>query len=256
MCTLIAAVGQWPELPLVVAANRDEFLARPARPPFLWPGSPRVVSPRDELAGGTWLGLSEYGVFVAVTNRAGSPPDPARRSRGALVVEALTASSARSLHQRLQPLEATTHNPFHLFYADRADAFITWSDGHAVHHEVLAKGLHVITERSFDAGDLGREATIRAYWAEHVAGRAFDVDALRGLLTIHGVDPRAGTCVHLDEFGYGSRSACILKLGAAGVASSLLWAEGRPCQKPFLSQEELLLALGEGTRREATASER
>ena len=82
MCTLALAVGVSPSLPLVVAANRDELLARPAVPPFLWPrepGAPRILSPRDEVAGGTWLGLNEHALFVGITNRAGAPPDPARR---------------------------------------------------------------------------------------------------------------------------------------------------------------------------------
>src|SRR6202012_5716865 len=88
MCTLAALVGASAEPPLVVAANRDELLARPAVPPFLWPGAPRVPAPRDEVGHGTWLGLNEHALFVGITNRAGAPPDRSRRSRGALVSDA------------------------------------------------------------------------------------------------------------------------------------------------------------------------
>src|SRR3954463_16360392 len=101
MCTLAAFVGPSPATPLVVAANRDEMLARPAVPPFLWPGAPRVLSPRDEVGGGTWLGLNEHALFVGVTNRAGAPPDRSLLSRGALVAESLRARSAASLHEQL-----------------------------------------------------------------------------------------------------------------------------------------------------------
>jgi len=33
MCTLIAAVARWPDVPLVIAANRDELYARPTSGP-------------------------------------------------------------------------------------------------------------------------------------------------------------------------------------------------------------------------------
>src|SRR5262245_27376544 len=102
MCTLIAAFQQWPEIPLIVAANRDEALARPAVGPMLWDGLPHFVAPRDEKAGGSWLGLNEYGLFVGITNRAGAVPAPGERSRGLLVTAALREPSARALNHRLE----------------------------------------------------------------------------------------------------------------------------------------------------------
>src|SRR5512140_3834626 len=117
MCTLIAAVRQYRRFPLVVAANRDEALARPASPPVLWDAPSRFVAPRDEKAGGTWLGPTARGLFAAVANRFGVPRDESRRSRGALVVEALGAPSARELHGRLAALSPAAYNAFHLLYA-------------------------------------------------------------------------------------------------------------------------------------------
>src|SRR6202012_2125382 len=110
MCTLAALVGASAETPLVVAANRDELLARPAVPPFLWPGSPRVLAPRDEVAHGTWLGLNEQALFLGIPNPPGAAPDRSRRSRGALVADALRAPSARSLHAQLAGLDPRTYN--------------------------------------------------------------------------------------------------------------------------------------------------
>ncbi len=55
MCTLIAdhdGAGR-----LWIAANRDEVLVRPASAPRRWPGE-QFVAPRDEVGGGTWLGLT------------------------------------------------------------------------------------------------------------------------------------------------------------------------------------------------------
>ncbi len=74
MCTLVAFIGAWPESALIVAANRDERLDRPASGPGRWEGE-QFMAPRDEQSRGTWLGLHRSGLFVGVTNRAGSPPD-------------------------------------------------------------------------------------------------------------------------------------------------------------------------------------
>ena len=72
MCTLVLVVPE-PGGVLQVAANRDEFLARPADPPT--PSADgRWLAPRDRQAGGTWLGVNRAGLFVGVTNRFGRPP--------------------------------------------------------------------------------------------------------------------------------------------------------------------------------------
>src|SRR5262249_49106759 len=80
MCSWVAAVAVFPEWPLVVAANRDERLDRAASGPRLWPGSPPFIAPVDEVAGGTWLGLNWFGLFVGVTNRFGVGRDDKRES--------------------------------------------------------------------------------------------------------------------------------------------------------------------------------
>jgi uncharacterized protein with NRDE domain len=75
-----------PDSPLVVAANRDERLERPATAiTVLSSGPPRILGGRDELAGGTWLAVNEHGVVAGLTNRP-SPGgrDPNKRSRGEL----------------------------------------------------------------------------------------------------------------------------------------------------------------------------
>ena len=67
MCTLVLAAGVFPGASLVIVANRDELLDRPSSPPLRW--SEGFVAPRDDLAGGTWLGINAAGVFVGITNR-------------------------------------------------------------------------------------------------------------------------------------------------------------------------------------------
>ena len=97
MCTLIAYLRKGAPFPLIVAANRDEMLSRPSTPPQLHGGAPACIAPRDQVAGGTWLGLNAHGLFVGVTNRFGVPKDERRSSRGQLVANALKIGSAAAL---------------------------------------------------------------------------------------------------------------------------------------------------------------
>ncbi len=68
MCLILFAYRIHPDRPLVVAANRDEFYARPALAAHYWHDAPHVYGGRDIEADGTWLGVSLSGRFAAVTN--------------------------------------------------------------------------------------------------------------------------------------------------------------------------------------------
>ncbi len=247
MCTLIAAVSAFEGTPLVVAANRDERLDRPATGPRIWPGPPRFVAPRDEVAGGTWLGVNARGLFVGVTNRAAHPRDPKRRSRGALVVEALAAGSALELHATLAGLEPRSFNGFHLFYGDREGAHVTWSDGERLTQTSLVPGLHVVTERSFSGDTAARELWIRKAWARDLERRGATPKTLGPILAHHDdADPFASVCVHAEAFNYGTRSSSVFVLRQDLPKSELFWAEGRPCATSFRRVDDLDLVLADG----------
>ncbi len=68
MCLILFAYRTFPTRPLVVAANRDEFYARPSSGARYWDDSPQLFGGRDLVAGGTWLAVSTAGRFAAVTN--------------------------------------------------------------------------------------------------------------------------------------------------------------------------------------------
>jgi len=86
MCLIALSVGQHPDYPLILAANRDEFHARPTKEAHWWPDKPDVVGGRDLQAGGTWLAVHRNGRFATVTNyRDAMASKPGHRSRGHLV---------------------------------------------------------------------------------------------------------------------------------------------------------------------------
>ena len=239
MCTLLAVVPPRGGV-LQVAANRDEFLARPASPPRRWPGVPAVLAPRDEQAQGTWLGLNAHRLFVGVTNRHGAERDSRLASRGQLVAEALRADSVEALHRRLAGLGPRVYNPFHLLYADASGgAGLTVCDGTRLVQELLGEGLHVLTERSFGAGD-DETRVARARTAFQRGGR-LPLEAWKEVLRVHSTaEPREGTCIHAPAFGYGTRSSFLLALSPDCSADACLWTEGPPCTSPWVDGSALL----------------
>ena len=233
MCTLVLL--QRPGELLAISGNRNEMLARPSSGPRVENG---VFAPRDDLAHGSWLGLNRHGLFVCVTNRRDAMVDPARRSRGLLVLEALQAQSARGLHQALHELRGDRHNGFHLIYADLRDAFVTWSDGQSVRQTALAPlRVQVVTERSFGAGEGPREKSV----AEAFAGLEPDLASWRAPMTVHAPEPLESACVHADAVGYGTRSS--LQLLVRPSDARALWTDGHPCVNPARDISEMTRGL-------------
>ncbi len=148
MCTLIVLHRCAAGRPLVVAANRDEFFDRPAEDVALRSSrTGPIVSPLDLEAGGTWIGLSQRGVFAGLTNLrqefgsaeealGGVPPEEVElstrsgtepkvlKSRGDVVMAALEAESAADAVRILSQLEEAAYNPFQLLVADGSDAWL------------------------------------------------------------------------------------------------------------------------------------
>ncbi len=89
MCLIVFAWRPGHALPLVVAANRDEFHARPSLPLARWEDAPSVYAGRDLEAGGTWLGIGAAGRFAALTNIRDPAQPQGLRSRGELTASFL-----------------------------------------------------------------------------------------------------------------------------------------------------------------------
>ncbi|HKT16518.1 MAG TPA: NRDE family protein [Stellaceae bacterium] len=165
MCTFVILRRPGHDWPVLIAANRDEMIDRPWQPPGRhWPDRPEVVAGRDELAGGSWLGINDFGLVAGILNRHGSlGPAPGQRSRGELVLEALDHADARAAADALQNLEPAAYRTFNLILADNRDAF--WlrhadpSGTLPITASQLKSGLSMIA-----AGDLNDEtARIKRY---------------------------------------------------------------------------------------------
>lgn len=93
MCIVFVAVCRHPKFPVIVAANRDEFVTRETERCQRWASLPAVLAGRDSVAGGTWMGVNvEDGRWASLVNVAppiGLPVDAAAPSRGLLAQQYL-----------------------------------------------------------------------------------------------------------------------------------------------------------------------
>jgi uncharacterized protein with NRDE domain len=245
-----------PDAPLIVAANRDERLDRPAVPmTVLRERGPRILGGRDELAGGTWLAVNEHGVLAGLTNQPSADGrDPTKRSRGELPLAfAVHRSAAEAVAAVRAVLDPAAYNPCWMLVGDRDALFsIGVSGGSEPDVEQLDPGLHVLENAPLRA-ESAKAAFVGDLVADALAARRADdasatVTALEAVLGDHQPavpEPRtdstgrvwpaslSAACVHAD--GYGTRSGMIVSVPAAadGGVPAVLVADGPPCEAPM-----------------------
>ncbi|MEE4277146.1 MAG: NRDE family protein [Halieaceae bacterium] len=119
MCLISFAWQMRRDLPLLVAANRDEFHARPTAAAHFWPDADAVFAGRDLSAGGTWLGMGPGGRFAAITNiRDPDSTTSGRRSRGELTLDFLRGRSAAETYLDALAGRIASYQGFNLIIGD------------------------------------------------------------------------------------------------------------------------------------------
>jgi uncharacterized protein with NRDE domain len=238
VCTLIAIHRRVQGAPLIIAANRDEYFDRPSEGPAIRRNADgAVLAPIDLRAGGTWLGANAQGVFSAVTNLRNDSPDPSRRSRGMVVMEALQEPTAARAADWLKTLPEEAYNPFHCLVADADRAFhLVYRDRPRI--QELAPGVHVIGNVD-PAEEPAPKADRIAKQVEEIADFS-EEDALEALAEIcRGHETGGGItdiCVHtgLDGMGpYGTRSSALLVMTGETERNRLLYSDGPPCENDY-----------------------
>jgi len=169
MCLILVAWRVHPDYPLVVAANRDEFFARPAAEAAWWKDAKDVFAGRDLEAGGTWLGLGRDGRFAGLTNFR----DPPRNrndapSRGALVADFLTGNESTAAALARLQAQGPRYNAFNLFVSDGDSLGIYESASGSA--RILEPGIYALSNHLLDTP-----------WPKVTAGKSRLARALRAL---------------------------------------------------------------------------
>ncbi len=254
MCLLVALHRVHPDAPLIVAANRDELLAREATAmTVLDEGPPRVLGGRDQVAGGSWLAVNEAGVVGGLTNRPSGARDPARRSRGEwplfLARFATAGEAARAFAETFAPAD---FSPGWVLVGDGRQLLYVDMTAAAGRPVELAPGIHVLENRALDAPSPKVELVRRQLRGVESARGGELIEALAELLASHAVPAGASerpldggrvrpaaanaACVHLGA--YGTRSSTVV-LSAPGGPPRVWSADGPPCTEPLVEVTDL-----------------
>ena len=115
MCLLFFAYEYHPNYHLILASNRDEFYNRPTEPARFWDSHPLVLAGQDLEKMGTWLGITKFGRFAALTNyRDPSLQIQNSESRGGLVRDFLISAEPPERYLREVVEKRERYNPFNL----------------------------------------------------------------------------------------------------------------------------------------------
>jgi uncharacterized protein with NRDE domain len=234
MCLALIAFAAHPRYRLVIAANRDEYHARPAAPSSWWDEG--FLAGRDLKAGGTWLGVDRRGRFALLTNvREPSRYDPGAPSRGSLVPNVLTADAPPSISLPAQIRAASRCNGFNLIAGDLDE--LLWGSNRANSPTTLGPGIYGVSNHLLDTPWPKVERTKAAFrrWCENDAG-SDDAGPVFALLedTERAPDaalPATGITLERERMlsapfiisaDYGTRCSTVLTIDHAGNAH---WVE-------------------------------
>lgn len=146
MCLILVGWRVHSDFPLVVAANRDEYYARPTAFADYWADAPDILAGRDLQAGGTWLGITRGGRFAALTNVREPHVPSGQGSRGALTRQFL--EGAQSAGEYVSGLHASAYSGFNLLVGDGESLwYCSNRDGGA---KPLAPGVYGLSNHLLD----------------------------------------------------------------------------------------------------------
>lgn len=241
MCTL----SWWlAETERGIVFNRDEMRTRSrgeAPRVFDTPQGQSILMPRDPDAGGTWMGVNESGLIVALLNNYPfhTARGPGQVSRGRLVVELLgLATSAAHCMELLEAMDHSVYQGFLLFVLGRTDGpcACQWDGEHLTPLQLEGEGgLHVLTSSSI------RKEECEAFRFELFAGQSRERATLKKK---HGEfnaeDPALGPLMVREDAATDSVTEIVVGLNNAHV-----WFQTVDGDPPSLSEpvkERLSLA--------------
>jgi uncharacterized protein with NRDE domain len=217
MCLIVAAYRAVPGYSLVVAANRDELHARPARAAAWWSDARDVLAGRDLEAGGTWLAVDRRGRMAAVTNIREGGRRPGPRSRGELVAGYVTGAEVAAGYAGTVTSDGAAFAPFNLLLFDGAELHLASNRAPAV---ALEPGVHAVSNAPHGI-EWPKMASARTAALPCLA-RPDPVEALFALLAARSATTGEER-YQIDHFvvgpSYGTRCSTVLLIDDRGTVS-------------------------------------
>jgi hypothetical protein len=240
MCTIALLYRVARGTPILMAANRDERFDRPTQYPKIQSGSPRVVCGIDRQAGGTWLGINQFGLVCAVANRPKHHPPAEPRSRGLLcrdLLELRTAKEAAALAAK--ELATGRYAGANYLCADARYAAVIHG-GNRVEVIDLAPGLHVLTNGNVDDPKDERHEFVRRMLTLHTLDSSVTFLAVASRVFSRKPDREGRRGVVLTGGESGTVSSTLLSLPRKIQQAVYQYASGPPCDNPYDDLSALL----------------
>lgn len=147
VCLILLAFKVDQKYPLIVAANRDEYFARPTNAAHYWMDHPNIFGGRDLEELGTWMGVTTTGRFAAVANWSRNEERASDyRSRGELVRDFLLTENKSLEYVRSIPY--SEYRGCNLIVYDGVELAF-WSN-HENFFTEFNPGYHVLTNANLD----------------------------------------------------------------------------------------------------------
>ena len=243
MCLILLAWQAHPDYPLVVAANRDEFFARPSLHASFWTEAPDVFAGRDLQAGGTWLGVSRQQRFAALTNyREGRRHVADAPSRGALAADFLTGNSTPESYLEALACRGAEYNGFNLFVCDGRR--LAYYSNRGPGPSWLAPGIYGLSNHLLDTPwpklSAARKAFAQALTLLPATEPFFDLLADKEIVADRHL-PETGvplewervlSAVFVSSADYGTRASTLLTMRGSGLVT-LIERNFGPAAKPL-----------------------
>ncbi len=246
VCLLTAAYQVIPDWPVFILANREESLQRASAGPRI--NTPAVnesafswVGGVDLAAGGTWLGVNECSVVVAVTNRPKiriPPKPPSRGTLCRLLLEQSTADTAMELAK--SELETGRYAGCNIVILAPNQAGIVEA-GDDFHFDRLDSGIHLITNGTLNDPHDRRIDRVHQMLEQGVDNRCTVDDwitAAKSIGSAHEGDGQAAVCLHGETWG--TVSSTIVGISSLPDRSLYLYANGTPCNAEYEDVSPLL----------------
>jgi len=245
VCTLILLHRLLNDYPVVALHNRYLGKDTMEQPPRRLNGS--TVAPIDVDLGGTWIGMNDSGLLLAITNQETQRlPEPGR-SRGLLALDILkdyeTAEEAKE--HLLDPSIRGLYRTGNFTVLDSQEAWhVVWDRD--THVYPIRKGVYAVSTITVVPGMEWSERA-RSIWvdAEKRRARAYELlsdyqpetieDAVAEMMRVsadHGWGrSQASICWHSPE--YRQTSSTVMAVAAEPSNSLVYYCEGNACENRF-----------------------
>ncbi len=241
MCLVALFFRVAEDAPVIVGANREEEYARGGEPPRLLDGTPRVVAGLDPRAGGTWLGVNEHGLLVAVTNRRKSDLPDRPRSRGLLARQLLACpDAAAAVGVATRELDRGPYAGCNFLCVD-AERAVVLQAGDWLRVRPLPPGVHVLAND--DVNDASEPRVGHAMWWLHERTYSESRECVAALKELCAMSGKGGPAICFRGETRGTVSSSILALRDPLSEGAYLHAQGPPDRTPYADHSHLLSQL-------------